>query len=147
MLKPMPFQLIKIFKPRLNWYLDKDFFGFIEAEITISDKCKKILLVHRFNGEILHSSGTFQGIYFSEELRLYTKNPNYQIKYLNCYEFSKFFPFKEYVNTFYKIKSLSVGIERNISKLLLNNLYGFFGRKYRLITTLRINNNEINFLI
>ena len=53
-----------------------------------------------------------KGVYLSEELKLYIKNPNYKIKYLKCYEFSKFYPFKDYVNTFYKIKADSLGIDR-----------------------------------
>ena len=87
---------------------------------------------------------TFEGIYFSEELKLYLKNKYYNITYLEVYEFSKFYPFKDYVNTFYKIKSNSLGIDRFIAKLLLNNLYGFFGRSYRLIKTMKIDNLLIN---
>ena len=60
------------------------------------------------------------------------------------YEFTKFYPFKDFVNTFYKIKSNSLGIDRFIAKLLLNNLYGFFGRSYRLIKTMKIDNSLIN---
>jgi len=79
MLKPMPNILIKTFKPGLKWCLNNKFFGFIEARVTISSKCNKILLPHRENGEVKHSSGTFIGIYFSEELKLYIKNPYYKI--------------------------------------------------------------------
>ena len=122
-----------------------DFFGFIKVKVTISPNCKQILLPHRNDDKVIYSHGTFIGIYFSEEIKFYTNNnPNYKFKYLECYEFSKFYPFKDYVNIFYKLKSESLGIDRFISKLLLNNLYGFFGKSYRLIKTMKINNNDLN---
>lgn len=143
MLKAMPFKLLKTFIPNSKFKLN-DFFGFCKVEITISNKCKKILIPHRVNDKVIYSSGTFIGVYFSEELKLYFKNNHYKIKFLECYEFSKFYPFKDYVNIFYEIKANSSGVNRFISKLLLNNLYGFFGRSYYLIKTMKINNNDLN---
>jgi DNA polymerase type B, organellar and viral len=144
MLSAMPFKYLRTFIPNTKFKINNNFFGFIKVEVTISNKCKKILLPHRIDDKIIHEPGTFIGIYFSEELKLYLKNPYYQFKYLECYEFTKFYPFKDYVNTFYKIKSNSSGVDKAIAKLLLNNLYGFFGRSYRLIKTFKINNDEIN---
>ena len=144
MLKAMPFKHLNTFIPNTKFRLNKNFFGFIKVEITISSNCNKILLPHRIEDKTVHSSGTFTGIYFSEEIKLYLHNPNYKIKYLECYEFSKFYPFKSYVNTFYKIKAESEGTNREIAKLLLNNLYGFFGRSYQLLKTYKINNDELN---
>jgi DNA polymerase type B, organellar and viral len=143
MLKAMPFKLIRTFSPNTKFKIN-DFFGFIKVEVTINENCKRILLPHRVGDKIIHSSGTFEGIYFSEELKLYLKNKSYNITYLELYEFSKFYPFKDYVNTFYDIKSKSLNIDRFIAKLLLNNLYGFFGRSYRLIKTMKIDNDKLN---
>ena len=143
MLKAMPFKFLRTFIPNTEFRLNKNFFGFCKVEITISNKCNKILLPHKIEDKIVHSSGTFTGIYFSEELKLYLGNKNYKFKYLECYEFSKFYPFKSYVNTFYKIKAESEGINREIAKLLLNNLYGYFGRSYQLLKTYKINNDEL----
>jgi len=144
MLKAMPFKHLKTFIPNNNhWRLNDKFFGFCKVEVTISNKCNKILLPHRIDSNITYEPGTFTGVYFSEELKLYLKNPNYKFKYLECYEFSNFYPFKEYVNTFYKIKSTSLGVDKAIAKLLLNNLYGFFGRSYQLLKTVKINNDDI----
>jgi hypothetical protein len=144
MLKAMPFKFLRTFIPNTEFRLNKNFFGFIKVEVTISNKCKNILLPHRIDDKIVHSSGTFIEIFFSEEIKLYLGNKNYKIKYLECYEFSKFYPFKHYVNTFYKIKAESEGVDKEIAKLLSNNLYGYFGRSYRLIKTYKINNNELN---
>ena len=113
-------------------------------EVTISPNCKRILLSRKVDDKIIYEPGTFIGVYFSEELKLYTNNNHYKIKYLELYEFSRFYPFKDFVNTFYNIKCNSTGSDRFIAKLLLNNLYGFFGRSYRLIKTLKINNNDLN---
>jgi hypothetical protein len=143
MLKAMPFKHLRTFIPKTKFKLN-EFFGFIKVEVTISSKCKRILLPHRIDDKIFYESCTFISTYFAEEIKLYSDNNNYKFKYLECYEFSKFYPFKSYVNTFYKIKSESKGIDRAIAKLLLNNLYGFFGRSYRLIKTMKINNNDLN---
>nr|YP_010296721.1 DNA polymerase [Polyozellus multiplex]UMI33314.1 DNA polymerase [Polyozellus multiplex] len=145
MLKPMPFKFIKSFIPdNNNWSLNDKLFGFIKVEVTTSSNCNKILLPHRIDDKIVHSSGTCIETFFSEEIKLYLGKKNYKFRYLECYEFSKFYPFKFYVNTFYKIKAESKGIDRVIAKLLLNNLYGFFGRSYQLLKTFKINNNELN---
>jgi DNA polymerase type B, organellar and viral len=144
MLKPMPYKLLKRFIPNCNFRLNDKFFGYIKVEVTINNSVEKILLPQRVDDKIIYEPGTFTNIYFSEELKLYLNNKNYKYKYLECYEFSKFFPFDDYVNTFYKIKSESIGIERFIAKSMLNNLYGFFGRSYQLIKTFFISNDIIN---
>ena len=43
----------------------------------------------------------------------------------------------------YQIKSTTTGPERWIAKLLLNSLYGLFGRKQDLIETITINKSEL----
>jgi|ERR1700733_695545 len=82
------------------------------------------------------------GWYFSEELKAVEKL-GYQITMIRGYEFSKTDLFSNYVNTFYEIKKNSSGIERDMAKLQLNNLYGYFGRKQTTISTENIKNDNI----
>lgn len=45
MLKPLPLKFIRSYIPdNNNWHLNNEIFGFIKVEVTISNKCKKILL-------------------------------------------------------------------------------------------------------
>jgi DNA polymerase type B, organellar and viral len=62
----------------------------------------------------------------------------YQFKFLEGYEFSKIDLFSDYVNHFYDKKKNSVGPERFIAKMHLNQLYGIFGRKHDLLETRNI---------
>jgi len=79
MLKVMPFKFIKSYIPdNNNWSLNDSIFGFAKVRITISPNCKRILLPQRINDKIVYKSGTFEGIYFTEELRLYLKIPYYK---------------------------------------------------------------------
>lgn len=56
MLKAMPFKHIKTFIPNIKFRLNNNFFGFCKVRITISPNCKKILLPHRVDDKIIHSS-------------------------------------------------------------------------------------------
>jgi hypothetical protein len=102
MLKPMPYNLICIYEDMSNIKLD-NFFGFCLAEIYCPKSIKIPLLPHRFKGETIHPTGIWQGVYFSEELKA-VSSYGYKIKLIRGYEFSKFFPFNEYVNDFYDKK-------------------------------------------
>lgn len=143
MLKPMPFKMIKFHNDMKKINLN-NFFGFIKVEVTINKSVKKVLLPRRLDDKIIYQTGKFIGTYFSEELKLFTKNPNYKFKLIEGYEFSKFTLFKKYVDTFYNLKLNSNGTSRFIAKQLLNNLYGFFGRTYDLISTVFVNNNNLS---
>lgn len=44
----------------------------------------------------------------------------------------------------YKLKSTSEGAERFIAKLILNSLYGIFGRKQELLRTVTVRNDEVD---
>jgi len=144
MLNLMPYKLIKILRNMRNI---GNFFGFIKVEVTISSDCRKILLPRRMEDRIIYQAGTFVGVYFSEELKLYSRNSYYKIKFLELYEFSKIDLFKLFVNDFYTIKQNSVGALRFIAKSILNNLYGYFGRNYDLISTSYIKNTDLTDLL
>jgi hypothetical protein len=57
----------------------------------------------------------------------------YSIKPIRGYEFSKAVLFKDYIDHFYNLKSNSTGPERYLAKLMLNSLYGLFGRGHSAI--------------
>jgi predicted nuclease of predicted toxin-antitoxin system len=67
----------------------------------------------------------------------------YKVKLLEGYEFSKVDLFNSYIDHFYNIKSTSSGAAKFIAKLLLNSLYGVFGRKQELIQTINIHPSEL----
>jgi hypothetical protein len=64
-------------------------------------------------------------------------------KFIECYEFSKIDLFSDYVNNFFEMKRNSVGAETFIAKMLLNQLYGIFGRKLDLIETINVNIEDL----
>ena len=107
--------------------LDK-FFGFIYVKVNSPNDQKIPFLPHHSNDSLIVPLGSWEGWYFSEELK-YAKNLGYDIKCLNiAYEFKRGKPFDSYVNEFYNIKKDSINkTERNLAKLFLNSLYGKFG--------------------
>jgi len=128
MLNSMPHDLVN---PNLinlsNRTLDS-FFGFAEVEIFCPIDMKRPVLPFHLKGKTIYPVGSWKGVYFSEELKAVVKL-GYQIKLIRGYEFTKIDLFSSYVNTFYEIKRTSTGSEKAVAKLLLNNLYGYFGRK------------------
>jgi DNA polymerase type B, organellar and viral len=53
MLRAMPFKFIKSYIPdNNNWRLNDKIFGFIKVEVTISNRCKKILLPRKLEDQI-----------------------------------------------------------------------------------------------
>ena len=94
------------------------------------------------NGKTIYPVGTWKGVYFSEELKAVAKL-GYTFKLIKGYEFSKANLFESYIKYFYEIKRTSTGVERNMAKLQLNNLYGYFGRKQIGLTTLNVKNVDL----
>lgn len=118
------------------------FFGFAEAQIICPlDMARPVLPFHH-EGKTIYPVGTWTGTYFSEELKAVTKL-GYKVTLIRGYEFTKFFPFNGYVNTFYNIKKFSTGVERDTAKFQLNNLYGYFGRKLITIITQNVHNKDL----
>jgi hypothetical protein len=100
------------------------------------------VLPFHHEGKTIYPVGTWEGVYFSEELKAVEKL-GYQITLIEGYEFTKAYLFTDYVKHFYEIKKHSTGVERNTAKLQLNNLYGYFGRKQIGLSTLNVKNNEL----
>ena len=115
------------------------FFGFAEVEVTCPTNILRPVLPFHMNGKTIYPVGTWKGVYFSEELKAVVKL-GYKITLIRGYEFTRINLFSSYVNTFYEIKRTSVGSEKAIAKLLLNNLYGYFGRKQISIITQNVKN-------
>lgn len=142
MLNAMPHDLIN---PNLinlsNRSLDS-FFGFAEVYIHCPDSVKRPVLPYHHNGKTIYPVGSWKGIYFSEELKAVVKL-GYQVTLIRGYEFTKIDLFTKYVKTFFEIKRTSTGPERMIAKLLLTNLYGYFGRKQINILTNNVKNSNL----
>jgi len=140
MLKPMP-----LVRGAFSKNIDlNNFFGFCLAEITCPINIKVPLLPLRsVTGEVIYPTGTFKGIYFSEELKA-VERYGYIIKPLNGWSFSKEYVFNDYVNHFYSIKKNSDGPQRFIAKMHLNQLYGYFGRSTDLIETKIVDNKDLD---
>lgn len=100
------------------------------------------VLPYHYNGKTIYPVGTWKGVYFSEELKAVIKL-GYQITLIRGYEFTKTDLFSNYVNTFYEMKRTSTGSEKHIAKYLLNNLYGYFGRKQINIITQNVKKDNL----
>jgi len=103
----------------------------------------KSMLPVRIKNKTLFPTGTWKGVYLSEELKAVTKL-GYQFKLGRAYEFSSEVLFKDYIDHFYLIKRSSTGPARFIAKMMFNNLYGVFGRAIQGFKPLIINSEDAN---
>lgn len=142
MLNPMPYDLINPKLVNLANRTLESFFGFAHAKINCPLNMQRPVLPFHYEGKTIYPVGNWEGVYFSEELKAVEKL-GYKITLIKGYEFTKIDLFTKYVNTFYEIKRCSKGAEKMIAKLLLNNLYGYFGRKQINIQTQNIKNSEL----
>lgn len=144
MSKPMPLKLIKSYNSikseGINLY---NFFGFLEVDIECPEDLLRPVLPYRYKGRTIFPRGVFTGVYFSEELKTVLSLGYKIIKIHNAKEFDKASIFNEYVQDMYREKANSTGSQRWISKLLLNSLYGIFGRKQDLIESVTILKSDI----
>ena len=115
--------------------LEKDLnkiFGFVYGEITCpSETILKIPFIQvrdTIFSYVRCPRGKFKRLIFSEELK-YALKFGYTVNIEYSYQFQKGKDlFKDYVNDHYKDKKLSKDpVQRNISKLFLNSLYGRLG--------------------
>lgn len=142
MSKPMPYEIIKYYH-NMNHIKLENFFGFCLAEINCPDSIMKPMLPYRYEYNTIYPTGSWIGVYFSEELKA-VQALGYQITLLKGYEFSQIDLFSNYINHFFNIKKYAVGAERFIAKMHLNQLYGYFGRKLDLIETINVLNTDIS---
>ena len=127
MLKTMPISIIE----RIDKLTTLDnFFGFIECEVKCDpNSVKTPVLPHRLNNKNIYGYGTWTGVYFSEEIRACLKL-GYTFKLGKAIRFDQYEIFNKYINEFFKDKAsyLKGDPRRDIAKLMLNSLYGYFGR-------------------
>ncbi|KAH8901783.1 hypothetical protein BR93DRAFT_888739 [Coniochaeta sp. PMI_546] len=123
-----------------------NFFGYCEVEIECPPNCKYPLLPVKHEGKTIYPRGKWTGTYFSEELKAVIPL-GYKVKLLKGIEFTKAYLFKDYVEHFFKIKSNSTGSTKFIAKLMLNCLYGVFGRKQEQLKTVNVPTSQISYYL
>lgn len=141
MSNPMPFEMIR-YHNSMNFIKLESFFGFCLALIECPLNIERPVLPYKYNGKTIFPKGTWIGVYFSEELKAVEKL-GYKITLIKGYEFSKMDLFSTYINKFYTLKKNSVGPQRFIAKMHLNQLYGYFGRRLDLIETINVYNDDL----
>lgn len=119
-----------------------DFFGFALCNISTPKYMTKPLLLYKYKGKTIFPTGIFTGVSFSEELKAIEKD-GYKITLIRRVEFSKTYLFNTYVEHFYNKKKFSYGPERFIAKMHLNQLYGIFDRRNKLIQTINIYKKDL----
>jgi len=111
-----------------------NYFGFVYGEITAPDvntlRVPYIQLRDEKTDQSTCPRGSFNRLIFSEEIKQALKD-GYSIKVKYGYKFERGKNlFKDYVDNFYEIKKNTLDpVERALSKLMLNSLYGKFGMK------------------
>jgi hypothetical protein len=144
MLNKMPFTNKGYISDMTNIKLD-DFFGFIKVEVTCPTSVLRPLLPYRINGRTIFPNGKWIATYFSEEIKaVLPKNLGYQFKLISGYDFTSQYLFNNYVKDLYRVKQEAKGSVRFIAKLLLNTLYGIFGRKLENTEVLIINKKDLD---
>ena len=104
---------------------------------------KGAALPFKYKGKTIFPTGTWVATYFSEELKE-AKKYGYKFTLISGLEFSRFESlFDSYIDHFYAIKRNSTGPVRKNAKMMLNNLYGYFGRRTDTIETINIQNSEL----
>ena len=144
MCKPMPHKLIKYHNDLGNITLN-NFFGYCLAEITTTPKnTLKTLLPYKHGGSTIFPTGTWIGVYFSEEL-LALQAYGYKVNLINGYEYSQVYLFNEYVDHFYNKKKNSTRATRFIAKMHLNQFMVYLVENKMLLKLLIfINMNYLN---
>lgn len=146
-----PFAMLKYLplKP-IKWIDDSvklsDFFGFALVKVHCPLTVKKPILPKKHKGKTIFPTGSWIGVYFSEELKAVEKY-GYKVEIIKGLEFSKAKIFTDYIDHFYEIKKTSTGPLRFIGKNHLNYLYGLFGRLKTVLETITILNTEIEFYL
>ena len=93
----MPHKLIGVWTKFNNFNLNQ-FFGFLEVEVTCPKNIKVPVLPHKYNNTTIYPTGSWVGVYFSEELKAVAKL-GYKFKYIKRFSFtSSHWTFVKYRN-------------------------------------------------
>jgi len=126
-----------------------NYFGFVYGEITAPDYNTlrvPYIQMKDDNSDITNCPrGSFSRMIFSEEIKQGLKD-GYTMKVKYGYKFERGKNlFKDYVETMYDIKKNTIDpVERALSKLLLNSLYGKFGMRDITSTMKIVDKDEAN---
>lgn len=104
-------------------------FGFFYVRVTAPDDIRVPILLTRINRSTIAPIGTWEGMYFSEEL-YNAESYGYKFEIIFGYIFEKSKNlFADYIKNLYTIKKerSSKDAKYIISKMLMNSLYGRFG--------------------
>jgi hypothetical protein len=101
MSNPMPFEIVKFYH-NMRFIKLENFFGFCLAQIYCPKNIRPVL-PYRYEGKTIHPTGSWIGVYFSEELKAVQKL-GYEITLIKGYEFTKLDLFSNYIKHFYSIK-------------------------------------------
>jgi hypothetical protein len=107
-----------------------DYYGFCYAKITTDNRTRG-LLPYKLYGTLITPNGTWEGWYYSEELKL-VKKLGYKVEVEMGYHYQrKGYVFTEFIDTFFKLKnSKDNPVYRAIGKIILNSAYGYLGLNY-----------------
>lgn len=102
--------------------------AFVKARITAPENLLVPLLPMNINGKMVAGAGTFEGMYFSQEL-CYALSLGYQIETTEAYIFEGRLVFDDFIKDLYKERlSYPKSNPMNyICKLIMNSTYGRFG--------------------
>lgn len=121
-----------------------NFFGFISVKVkTPQNMYIPFLTVNHKMSGLISPVGEWTDIYFSEEIK-YAKTLGYEFEYYNYYKFDRKVIFFDYVTKIYKdrIENKDKPSLANVSKLLLNSLYGRFGMSNSIYKNLFLKNTK-----
>ena len=138
----MPLNVIETLVEPSNLDLN-NFYGFLDVDIECPNTIIKPVLPFKHEGRTIFPQGIFNGVYFSEEIKAVLPLGYKILRIHSAKRFDKADIFNDYVKEMYQLKAVTTGAERWIVKLLLNSLYGIFGRKQDTIKTIIINNDKL----
>lgn len=136
MLNPMPVGEPTLVNLTPQQFLEGSFFGYVRATVkapSVETPAGYIgLLPISYQGRLVNPGGTFEGLFFSEELRFALKNGYELVSTGAAFEFQR--GENTFTRLIQKLNPMKIEAQkankpvlRNIAKLLMNSLYGRFG--------------------
>ena len=106
-----------------------DYYGFCYAKIKTNNQAKG-LLPYRLYGMLVTPNGSWEGWYYSEELKK-ARSLGYDISVTMGYHYElRGFIFPKFISTFFNLKNDTDSAYRAIGKMILNSAYGYLGLNY-----------------
>ncbi|PKY60857.1 DNA polymerase B 2 [Rhizophagus irregularis] len=149
MCKPMPVGMPKLTTLSIDQFLERDFYGFLEATVRAPINEYIGLLPIKYQGKLICPGGTFKGLFFSEELRFALANGYQLLGITMAWEFQR--GTNTFLQLITQLNEMKITAQlnkqptiRNLAKLLMNSMYGRFGMhpslsKHSIFTTEQMN--------